>query len=318
MPRPLRIEYPGALYHVMNRGINRMNIFMSDENREIFIEFLKDIRTLFGVKIHSYCLMDNHYHLLLETPNANLGKAMRHLSGLYTQSFNRLQKRDGSLFRGRYKAILIEAERYLLTVSRYIHLNPVEAKIVCDAKLYKWSSYKDFIKTNPPSWLYTDFILSFFGDKKNYAEFVAEGIDEKLRAFYESHQSSSILGDQKFIIEKINKLDSTYQMDALTEVNKAKNSLDVSIILALIAKYLNINITLLTNPSRNNSHYRALTIYILRNLTELSHAKISKYFIGLKPAGVSSAIKRSKKLIINDAAINKMYSFLIEKLVRDD
>src|SRR5476649_1819645 len=110
MSRPLRLEYSGAWYHVMNRGINRMEIYLNDEHRKMFTNLLAEISTLFEVKIHSYCLMDNHYHLLLETPHPNLSKAMRHLNGLYTQRFNRLENRDGALFRGRYKAILIEAE----------------------------------------------------------------------------------------------------------------------------------------------------------------------------------------------------------------
>jgi len=171
MPRPLRIEYCGAWYHVMNRGINRMKIYLNDTHREVFLGLLEEISILFEIKIHSYCLMDNHYHLLLETPHANLGKAMRHLNGLYTQRFNRLENRDGALFRGRYKAILVETNNYLLKVSRYIHLNPIEANIVKDLNHYKWSSYRYYVDITAPHWLSTLHILSYYDKAKNYVEF---------------------------------------------------------------------------------------------------------------------------------------------------
>lgn len=153
MARPLRIEYEGALYHVMNRGIDHKNIFLNDFHRELFIILLEEISIKFYAEIMCYCLMDNHYHLLLRTPLPNLSRIMRHLDGIYTRRFNIIQGRDGPIFRGRYKAILIDEESYLLQVSRYIHLNPVEAKIVKNAFDYTWSSYNAFINENTkPFW----------------------------------------------------------------------------------------------------------------------------------------------------------------------
>lgn len=116
MPRPLRIEYEGAWYHVMNRGANHQNIFHTNEHRKLFLELLTEINQQFYVELHSFCLMDNHYHLLIHTPFANLSKAMRYLDGVYTQRINRMMNRDGPLFRGRYKSILIEEDTYLLQV----------------------------------------------------------------------------------------------------------------------------------------------------------------------------------------------------------
>jgi putative transposase len=130
MVRPLRIEYPGAWYHVMNRGASRQKIFHNFNDFQLFLDLLSETSVRYQIQIHTYCLMSNHYHLLIHTPYANLGKAMRHLDGLYTVRHNRSFGKDGPLFRGRYKAILIEADNYLLHLSRYIHLNPVEAKIV--------------------------------------------------------------------------------------------------------------------------------------------------------------------------------------------
>ena len=135
MARPLRIEYPGAWYHVMNRGVDRQPIFLHDAHRESFLSLLSDISRSYQVEIHAYCLMNNHYHLLVRTPLGNISRAMRHLNGVYTQRFNSMEKRDGSLFRGRFKAILVEADEYLLRLSRYIHLNPVAAKLVKRAQV---------------------------------------------------------------------------------------------------------------------------------------------------------------------------------------
>ena len=130
MARPLRIQYEGACYHIMNRGLERRNIFLNNQHRKTFLNLLSEVSERFKVDIHAYCLMNNHYHLLLTTHLANLDLVMRHLNSIYTLRFNRDVKRDGTLFRGRYKSILIERERYFLNVSRYIHKNPSSAKIV--------------------------------------------------------------------------------------------------------------------------------------------------------------------------------------------
>jgi putative transposase len=123
MPRPQRIEYENAFYHVMNRGRGRQTIFHSDEYFQAFLAALAEAQQRFGCVVHAYCLMSNHYHLLIETPNANLSRIMRHVNGVYTQRYNRLQQTDGSLFRGRYKVILVDQDAYLLQLSRYIHSN---------------------------------------------------------------------------------------------------------------------------------------------------------------------------------------------------
>ena len=126
MSRPLRIEYEDAFYHVMNRGRGRENTFLSDGDFKYFLYCIEQASLRFNIEVHSYCLMTNHYHLLIKTPDANLGRAMKHINGLYTQYFNRAHNTDGALFRGRYKAVLVDADNYLLHVSRYIHRNPIE------------------------------------------------------------------------------------------------------------------------------------------------------------------------------------------------
>ena len=129
MARPLRIEYPGAVYHVTSRGNARKKIFLDDIDRDEFLATLGWVVERFGWGCHAYCLMDNHFHLLIETPKPNLSLGMRQLNGVYTQRFNRRHKRVGHLFQGRFKAILVERDSYLLELARYIVLNPVRIPI---------------------------------------------------------------------------------------------------------------------------------------------------------------------------------------------
>ncbi len=205
MPRPVRIEYPQACYHVMNRGRQRQQIFHSPTYYHAFLETLADAHERFGVVIHGYCLMGNHYHLLLQTPRGNLGRIMRHINGVYTQRYNRLKHTDGPLFRGRYKAILVETDRYLLPLSRYIHRNPVETPrpLVEALDTYSWSSYPAYLnQTTCPPWLSRELIYDLLGHHRKYQGYqiyVEAGVDEEIQEFYDRSHTPAILGDHAFL-----------------------------------------------------------------------------------------------------------------------
>ena len=145
MARPLRIEYPGAVYHVTSRGNEKKAVFKSDQDRTNFLNTLQHVNKRYNWICHAYCLMDNHYHLLIETPDGNLSIGMRQLNGVYTQLFNKLHGRTGHLFQGRYKAILIQKDSHLLEVCRYVVLNPVRANMVEAPGAWKWSSYRAIV-----------------------------------------------------------------------------------------------------------------------------------------------------------------------------
>ena len=142
MARSLRDEYPGAYYHLINRGNAGENIFDRDGDKEKFLQYLNKAVGRFSIIIHTYCLMANHYHLLVKTAQPNLSVAIQWLNASYAAYYNRKHRRSGHLFQGRYKAILIDADEYLRQLSRYIHLNPVRAKIVTKPAEYPWSSYR--------------------------------------------------------------------------------------------------------------------------------------------------------------------------------
>jgi len=205
MSRPLRINFPGAFYHITSRGNERKNIFKSDRDREKFLEYLESAVVRYDAKIHAYCLMDNHYHLLLETPSGNLPQIMRHINGAYTTYFNVKRERAGHLFQGRYKAILVEIDEYAKELSRYIHLNPVRAKMVDFPHEYEWSSYNCFTgKRSSPDWLSRNFLLAYFGKsvstaQKRYQVFVESLLGKEYESPLNDVAGSTLLGSPDFI-----------------------------------------------------------------------------------------------------------------------
>ena len=182
MARPLRIEYPGAVYHVTSRGNARESIFLEDTDRQIFLEVLEAVVGKYNWLCHAYCLMDNHYHILVETPDPNLSLGMRQLNGVYTQGFNRRHNRVGHVFQGRYKSILVEKNEHLLELCRYIVLNPARAGLVSKPGKGDWSSYRaTAYAVKAPDFLTVDWILGQFAKNRNkarkaYRKFVTEGL----------------------------------------------------------------------------------------------------------------------------------------------
>lgn len=181
MARPLRIEFSGALYHVTSRGNARQAIYVSNDDRQQFLTLFQNTVERYNWYCHAYCLMDNHYHLLIETNSPTLSKGMKYLNGTYTQYFNRQHQRVGHVFQGRFKAILVQKNSYLLELARYIVLNPVRAKMVRSANQWPWSSYRATAGfANSVPCLTTDWLLAGFSDKKNeaqlrYRDFVRAG-----------------------------------------------------------------------------------------------------------------------------------------------
>ena len=204
MARPLRIEFPGAVYHVTSRGNARAEIFEEDNDRELFLKIFGQVVTRFNWLCHSYCLMGNHYHLLIETPEGNLSAGMRQLNGVYTQAFNRRHHRDGHVFKGRFKAILVEKESHLLELCRYVVLNPVRAAMVKRPEEYKWSSYLPTLgKRRKLASLTTDWLLASFSNslpqsRRRYRQFVKDGMMGG-DVPWEKLAGQIVIGTQKFV-----------------------------------------------------------------------------------------------------------------------
>jgi Transposase and inactivated derivatives len=205
MARALRIEYPGAFYHVMHRGNAGADIFENERDREKVLEYFGKSVERYGIKIHTYCLMTTHYHFLIETPQPNLSQAIKWINVSYAAYFNRKRRRSGHLFQGRFKAILVDADEYLKHLSRYIHLNPIRARMVDHIKDYQWSSYPvlgGYVKA--PEWLETRWLLSLFGKeqskaKKQYRNFVETVQNEEIENPANDIVGGFILGGVEFV-----------------------------------------------------------------------------------------------------------------------
>ena len=211
MSRPLRIEFAGALYHLTSRGDRREDIFLDDGDRLMFLDVLAGVCARFRWVCHAYCLMSNHYHLLIETRESTLAQGMRQLNGVFTQRSNRRHGRVGHVFQGRYKAILVQKESYLLELARYVVLNPVRAGMVRSAKDWPWSSFRATAGwIDVPSWLHVDWLLSAFGNKRKaateaYRRFVSEG--RVARSPWDDLKRQVYLGDEAFVDTVLARID---------------------------------------------------------------------------------------------------------------
>jgi putative transposase len=223
MARPLRIELAGGLYHVTSRGDRREAIFRDDQDRRDWLTRLGEVCAHFNWRCHAYCEMTNHYHFVVETPDANLSRGMRQLNGVYTQHFNRRHELVGHLFQGRFKAILVERHAYLLELSRYVVLNPVRAAMVPEASAWPWSSYRAMAGLEaPPAWLEIDWTLGQFGTDRHtaqasYAAFVADGMGQP--GLWQALRHQIFLGSDAFVERVAQKSQS---LDKLREVPRAQ------------------------------------------------------------------------------------------------
>lgn len=220
MARPLRLEFAGALYHITSRGNERKAIYVDDTDFELFLTLLGKVCEQYHWVVHAYCLMSNHYHLLVETPDANLSKGMRQLNGTFTQAINRKHKRAGHLFQGRYKAILVDKDAYLLELNRYIVLNPIRANMVRVLDDWPWSNWHAVMgKTTSPAWLATDAVLGMFGKtrkaaREKYEAFVQKGKDVSV---WDKLSNQIFLGDDDFVQSHLALINET---DKLSDIPK--------------------------------------------------------------------------------------------------
>jgi len=313
MSRPLRLLYENSYYHAMNRGADHATTFHDNDDYQAFIDIFKQLNCRYRFEIHTYCLMPNHYHLLIRTPLPNLSTGMKHLNSLYTKYYNKKYKRDGALFRGRYKAILVDAENYLLRVSRYIHLNPVKARLTKHPEKYLWSSYRFYTNnTAQPNWLNTNEILSCFGTKQQknkYSLFVIEPTDQELEIFYRKATLLPILGSDLFRkqISQMVLVDvETRSLQDIPDQKKICAAPDLQKICALVAKYYRVSIESLYVIKRAKGNLpRAIAIYLAAELSTLKFKFIADFFKNISVSGVSQIIFRINQLKANESKVNQ-------------
>lgn len=318
MARPLRIEYPHAYYHVTCRGNERKNIFKDDRDRSAFLEKLQSSLEIYTVKLHGYVLMNNHFHLMVETPKANLSEFMRHFNVSYTGFYNRRHRRAGHLYQGRFRAILVEADSYLLELSRYVHLNPVRIgsvqRLGYKGKLqylqeYPWSSldgYLSYRKRKP--WVTYEGILGYVeGSRGRYARFIEEGLQRGYSTPWEDLKGQVILGKDSFW-ERVKRRwvkegGSTKERPSLRILQK----IDSREILKEAAAYFKLRPEDLARKRGSYGDQRALVMELMHRHGGLKQEEIGRRLGDVDYTLVSRARKRFREKMERDSKLRKWY-----------
>jgi REP element-mobilizing transposase RayT len=303
--RPLRIEFPGAFYHVTSRGNERRTVFQSNRDREKYLSYLESAYERYGAVIHGYCLMGNHYHLLLETPRGNLSKILHYINGAYTTYFNIKRGRSGHLFQGRYKGILVDKDEYCKELSRYVHLNPVRAGMVKAPLEYPWSSYRYFVgRDKRPEWLTTEFVLGDFGGEggrgfKKYREYVERGENKEVDNPLKKVIASTFLGGKEFI-------------ERIKQEYLEKKEIDRRDLPAL-GKILrgpsleSIERAVIKRVGKGHPLFKKICIYLSYEHSGLNLREIGEYF-GMQRSAISQLSRRFAETMKGNQELRKVLS----------
>lgn len=320
MPRPLRTEYKDAFYHVRNRGSGRRKVFHTAEYYAAFLKGIEEAQLRFGMEIHAYCLMANHYDLLIKTPRGNLSRVMRHIDGLYTQRHNRLRKSDGALFCGRYKAIVVDANQYLLQLSRYIHRSPLETKkpLVEVLEDYPWSSYATYLgQSQAPPWLSRDAVYAALGNRQRYKAYqiyVNQGIDQEIAEFYRLKHTPSVLGNKQFREESLKRSKS---LDREIANKGSIHPVPLARIIRAVANYYQLTGSALKRAKRgqgNRNIPRWIAMKLCQEVGSARLTEIAALFAVSHYSTVSQTIGRLNRLMGENSQYDKDYKAISRDL----
>jgi len=318
MARALRIEYRGAFYHVTSRGNERKRIFFAKSDYRQFKAYLEEAGEKYGYLLHSYVLMSNHYHLLIETPKGDLGQLMHYINGSYTNYINRRKGRSGHLFQGRYKAILIDHDSYLLELSRYVHLNPVRAEMVKTPRDYPYSSYRSFVsKEKGEEIVHRDLIWGMISkDGKDsaaqYRAFVENAIDEELESPLKNVYGGVVVGGKKFIREALARLeDDVLHKGEVAHRRELRAGLEAEELLHMVSRHFAVSVN---DLSRGKGELRDTVIYLLKKHTGLTNGQIGVIFGGLSYSAVAKIHKRFSEKIDKDRSLKKRLTALLNEI----
>jgi len=314
MARPVRIEYPGAVYHVITRGNNRQAIFKDDHDRKTYLEKLFYYCEAKGVELLCYCLLSNHVHLLLQTPQGNLSKLMQPFQTSYTVYFNRRHRHTGHVFEQRYKAFLVDRDNYLLQVSRYIHLNPVGAGIVKRPQNYRWSSYRAYVKEGKITGLKRELILGQFEGKgqrlvSRYREFVEGGFNRGEQWFRLPITRQVFVGDEGFaerVLRRAGKDKALEGRYSLTDIVDG------------VCRVVGIEGDGLRRASKEEKIQRGreLFMYLARRYSQASLGEIVRYLGARDISTVSHGVRRVERRLKEERDFRAELDRIVKKLFR--
>jgi REP element-mobilizing transposase RayT len=312
MGRPIRIEYPAALYHITSRGNERKKIFLEDGDRVKFLKILEDYHDRYGILIHSYVLMDNHYHLVLETPRGNLLKVMHGINSSYTGYFNRKYGRSGHLFQGRYRGILVEKDTYLLSLSRYVHLNPVRGRVVERPERYRWSSYPEYIgKGKESEWVEYAWVLSQFGKdkkraKRRYRKYTEEGLKVKEKTPLRDLHGQVILGGEGFVGRIKGMLKGKRLSEGIVERKRLMEHPSLLEVVGVVSEAFGINQEEIWDRGGRGNIARKVAIYFCQRYTGLSNEALGEMFGGIHYSTVSKVTARVGEEMFKNKELSKL------------
>jgi REP element-mobilizing transposase RayT len=317
MARQWRITFPGAFYHIMSRGNERQDIFRCDDDRKMFLDLIGDFSERFEIDMFAYVLMDNHFHLLLRTRQANLPKAMQWLGTTYTRKFNNRHDRSGHLFQGRYKSILVENDQYLLHLSCYIHRNPIRAGIISRLADYPWSSYLSYgYARKTPKWLDTSLILNLMTNSRTdphleYREKVQQYSDET-KNIWEDVENGLIYGSEDFVTDIRSRFLSEDKNPELPQCNQIAKTITTRQLLNNAAAALNFDLKAAATGKRvtpEDKDKRDLLIFLLWESGRLTNKEIGSYF-GLTYSSVSRRVAKTRKRLPQENELNNTFEKL--------
>lgn len=300
MGRAHRIEFPGAFYHVMSRGNGDQELYRKHKDFTAFIDCLGEACERYGLCVHTYCLMTNHYHFVAETPHGNLSAAMHWINFTYAKGFNRRHDQRGHLFQRRYKALIVDADAYLNWLSRYIHLNPVRARMVTEPAAYRWSSYRSFIgKARSPQWLQTGFVLRQFGKTRGmarpaYRRFV-EGAQERtmdVRIARSLREGAALVRDSF-----LDGIESSLDQKKLPGRRRPPPLLEIDAVLEAVSASFQVPVEFLIEKGRKGNLARDLAIYLTRRRCGLSTSEIGARFGDISPNAISMRCRAIRELL---------------------
>ena len=316
MARQLRIEYEGAFYHVTSRGNQKGRIFWEDIDRTKFKDILRRTKERYRYFLHGYVMMNNHYHLLIETPHANLKQIMQNINTSYTVYINRTRNKFGHLFQGRYKSFIVDKENYLVELSRYIHLNPVRAGIVNRPQEYLWSSYRDYIhKGEKDAITDMDDTLILFSKRrdvavKKYKEFIYAGITGNSPL---ENAVGSILGDEAFTERAASHIKVYHDKSEIPDIKRIRMRIAIKDIVKRIADHYDINPEEILRRKQATVNQRKIAIYLSKILSGKKNVEVGKIF-GITVPAVTNAVRDIERRKEKEIKLNNLITLIKRKI----
>ena len=313
MARAYRLQAEDCFYHVTGRGNDRKQIYASDYDYRKFLEYVLTAKKRFDFYLYAYVLMPNHYHLLIKTRHANLSKIMHNINSSYTTYYNIKHNKTGHLFQGRYKSIVVDADSYFSTLTKYIHLNPVKAKMVESPEEYTWSSYKGYIEHRGGSYIDKDQVDKVLGIKaKEYRQFVMDGIGKKEENPLKDVYGGFILGNASFIKDKLSALKEQVGNKDISHKRALRKYASAEDINDLMKREYGKSFAELIKKRTRGIKDKKIAIYLLRRLAGLSNAEIGG-LLGMNFSAVSKSALDIERAMANSKILQKEVNSLISK-----